>query len=132
MQLNFNNEINAIIEKSSNELTFNFQLKKIITIVVRKTFITLFAANYFVNNKFMYKQKTANAIFFVTIKFKILYNNKYQLLRFRFNEKTYFRLHQNFFFFFKSNYKLFNQKTNFFVIKRKIKKLTYEFELFSK
>ena len=69
----------------------------------------------------MFKQKVVDIILFVTTKFKITYNNKHKLLRFRFEKKIYFRLHYEYKLLFKSNRKFFNQKTNSFTIKKKSK-----------
>ena len=44
----------------------------------------------FFNNKFVFKQKIIDFTLFITTKFKITYNNKYKLLRFRFEKKSLF------------------------------------------
>ena len=131
-QFNLNNSVNAVINISSNEIVLKFKSREIFTVVINKKLIVELSVTHFFDNKFIFKQKIADVISFVATKVKIIYDNKHKILRFRLDEKIYFRLHHEYKLSFKLNRKLFNQKTNFFTIKRKVDKLTYELKLSSK
>ena len=49
---------------------------------------------------------------------------------FKSNEKIFLRLHKNYILFFKFNVKLFNQRIDSFIVKRRVKRLAYELNLF--
>ena len=50
----------------------------------------------------------------------------------KFENKFFFRFYKNYILFEKSNKKLLNQRIDFFLIKRRIKQLIYEFEFSSR
>ena len=83
----------------------------------------------FEKNRFVFQKKTDEIIVFATTKIKIFYDKRHQHLKFNFENKTYFRLYHEYFFSFQINAKLFNQKIESFLIKRKIKKFAYELNL---
>ena len=47
-------------------------------------------------------------------------------------DKTFLKLHHEYFLFEKHNRKLFNQKIDSFLVKRRVKRFAYEFKLFSR
>ena len=73
-----------------NKIVLKFKSREIFTIVINKKLIVKLNVTYFFNNKFVFKQKIIDVILFVTTKFKITYNNKHKLLRFRFEKKFIF------------------------------------------
>ena len=77
LQLFFNNVVNAVINKSSNQLTLKFKFKKMLIAVTAQKFSITLNTKHFVKNKFVFKQKTTNIILFATIKSKIRYNVRY-------------------------------------------------------
>ena len=68
-------------------------------------------------------------------KAKILYDSRYTSLLFKFENKTFLRLHHEYIISNKSKSKLFNQKTKLFLIKKRVDRLAYDVckkdELFS-
>ena len=114
----------------------NFQFREITTIVIisfvlRKSSsidISKFKST-FEQNRFIYQKEVDDVISYIVVKFKIIYDNRHQLLKLRFDDKTFLQLHHEYNLFNKSNVKLFNQRCESFLIKRRIDKLVYEFDL---
>ena len=129
LQLNLNNNVNVIIDIFSNEVALKFKSREIFTIVINKKLIVESNVTHFFHDKFLFRQKAADITSFATTKIKIKYDDKHKILRFRLDEKIYFRLHHEYRLLFKSNRKLFNQKTDSFTIKKKVDRLTYELKL---
>ena len=70
--------INAIINYVSNKIVFEFKSREILTIIVIKKFTTIInVKKKFANNKFIFRKKIVDVIFFVNAKIKIYYNVKY-------------------------------------------------------
>ncbi len=72
-----------------------------------------------------------NAIDFVNARFKIIFDFKHKSLAFNTSDKVYFRLHREYSLSEKKNLKLFNQRSDSYIILRKINNLTYELNLSS-
>ena len=81
------------------------------------------------NQRLKYQQKTADVTIFVNVKIKIYYDVKHQFIFFRFDDRVYLRLHQNYKFFDNHNRKMFNQRCEFFIVKRRVERLAYELNL---
>ena len=126
-----NNNQNVIIDKSFNEVILSFKSREVmISINIDKMFTVVSnSKSIFEENRFVYRKKVVDVIFFVVAKIKIVYDNRHQFLRFRFDEKTYLRLHHEYSLSFKFNRKLFNQRIDSFRIKKKMKRLVYELKL---
>lgn len=76
------------------------------------------------------RQKTANAVSFVNVKTKLYHDKRHNLLLMK--KKTYFKFHKNYKLFEKRNKKFSNQRCDLFLMKRRIDRLVYKFELFFK
>ena len=158
LQLVFNNAFNVSIDKFSNDIVYEFKIRKVIHVVVISfvviNFVTIdfvavdFAATAFVISKknidsktkqqltkieqtrFRYRIEAANVIFYVNAKFKIMYNARHVSLLFKSNEKTYLRLHHEYTLLNKLNRKLFNQRCDLFLIQKRVDLLIYQLILF--
>ena len=115
LQFRFNNNMNIIIERVFNKMTFDFLFRKIISVVtkisfeIHKSWSTALIDNFSIQkNRFVFRMKAANVIFFVVAKIKFIYNARHQFLKFNKKNNVYFKLHRNYFLLNKSNFKLFN------------------------
>ena len=79
--------------------------------------------------RFRYRIETADVIFYVNAKFKIMYDIKHIFLLFKSNDKAYLRLHHEYILSNKFNRKLFNQRNEFFIIQKRIDRLIYRLKL---
>ena len=82
--------------------------------------------------KFYYRQKIVDAISYVDITLKIRYNSMHVFFLLKSKNKTFLKLYHKYFLFEKHNRKLFNQKINSFLVKRRVKRFAYEFKLSSR
>lgn len=124
LQVFLNNLINTFIERALNEIMYNFKVREVFFAL---TFITVIKIN--INKeRFRYKTKVANVTFYAFVKFKIYYDFKHISFMLKSDEKTFLRLNHEY-KLFKDNVKLFNQRTKLFLIKRRIKRLTYKLKL---
>ena len=121
----FNNVFNAIIDKSSNEIIYDFKIRDVFVAFIKQ--ITFTNREF---ERFRHQKKSVDVTFYVMIRIKIIYDLKHFSLMFKSSEKIFFRLHKNYILFFKFNVKLFNQRINFFIVKRRVKRLAYELNLF--
>ena len=130
LQFNFNNNINATIEHILNKITLEFKFKKIFTIIAIKKFATIVETKInFAKNRFIFKKKVFNATFFVNVKFKIYYDVRHTSLFIKLKNFVYLILNRDYRLLFQSNKKFSQQKCDLFLIKKKIDRLTYKFEL---
>ena len=81
------------------------------------------------NQRLKYQRETTDVIVFVNVKIKIYYDFRHQIIFFRFDERVYLRLNHDYKLLDWFNRKMFNQKCDFFTIKRRVKRLTYELNL---
>jgi hypothetical protein len=72
------------------------------------------------------RQKVVDVIDFANTRFKIIYDDKHKFLAFNSKDKVYLRLHRKYSLSKKSNFKLSNQRSSSYVIKRKMKNAVYE------
>ena len=143
LQLIFNNAFNASIDRVSNEIVYEFKIRKIIHVVA----ISFVAAIVVVSTKnidskvkqqltkieqtrFRYRIEAADAIFYVSAKFKIMYDFRHVSLLLKSKNKAYFRLHYEYTLSDKLNRKLFNQRCDFFLIQKRVDRLAYQLTLF--
>jgi hypothetical protein len=75
------------------------------------------------------RKNVANVINFVSVRFKIIYDDKHKSLAFNIEDKVYLRLHNEYFLSKRDNLKLFNQRSDSYTIKRKIENVVYELNL---
>ena len=78
-----------------------------------------------------YRRKAVDVIVFVNAKFKIYYDVKHTSLLLNFDDYVYLRLHHEYQLFDKLNKKLSQQRCEFFLIKKRVKRLVYELDFFS-
>ena len=105
-------------------MIYEFKIKKIVFNLTKNVSI-----NNFVDRRNEYRRKIVDVDDFVNVKTKIYHNARYQSLMFKSKNRVYFRLYQKYNLFEHFNRKMFNQRCDFFLIKRCVKKLIYEFEL---
>ncbi len=97
-----------------------------------KSQITLLIENFKKNQQFLreiIRKNVANVINFVNARFKIIYDDKHKSLAFNTEDKAYLRLHHEYSLLEKRNSKLSNQRSNSYIILRKIDSLAYELNL---
>ena len=82
--------------------------------------------------RFHYRQKKVDAISYVDIISKIQYNSMYMFLLLKSKNKTFLKLHCEYFLLEKHNRKLFNQKIDSFLVKRRLKRFVYKLKLLSR
>lgn len=134
----FNNLFNASIEKFSNKICYEFKIRKtiydVVVIFVNKNIDKNVKTQLdnFEAMRFRYRQDVANVIFYASIIFKIEYDSKHISLLLKSKDKVFLRLYRNYIFLDKYNKKLNNQRIKFFLIKRRIDRLTYELDLSSR
>ncbi len=76
------------------------------------------------------RKNVADVINYVNVRSKIIYDEKHKLLAFNSDDKVYLRLHREYILSEKSNHKLSNQRSDSYVIKRKVENAVYELILF--
>ena len=139
LQFNLNNNVHVVIEKFFNQIVIDFQFRKIMIVVIMSfalrqssNTITIVAKSKFEKNRFVFQKKIDDVIAFVVAKSKILYDKKHQFLKLNFDDKTYFRFYHEYSLSSQINVKLFNQRIESFLVKRRIDKLAYELNLSSR
>ena len=125
LQTQLNNFVNVVIDFSFNEIIYDFKVRKVFTTLFVEQTIDL------LTQRLEYQQKVIEVIVFVNVKTKIYYNVRYTLLLLNINDYAYLRLNYNYRLLSKLNKKLFQQRYELFLIKKRVSKLTYEFNLFS-
>ena len=125
LQTQLNNAFNVIIDRSFNEMIYEFKLRDVLIALIRK-FIKIDDIDF---ERFRHQRKTIDVISYVMIKVKIIYDSRHTLLLFKSDDKIYLRLHKRYILSSKFNAKLFNQRIDSFLVKRRIKRLIYELNL---
>ena len=119
LQLFFNNLINVIINYVSNEIVFKFKSREMLTIIVIKKFTTIIdVKKKFANDKFIFRKKIVDVTFFVNAKIKIYYDVKHTSLLIKKNY-AFLKLNHDYRLSTHFNRKLFQQRYDFFLIKKK-------------
>ena len=119
-----NNVVNAFIKLSFNEIVYDFRVKKFIFVVKFQNI----SKNIF-QQRLKYQREIVDVIVFVNAKIKMYYDARHQSIFFRFDDRVYLRLHQKYQLSNRSNKKIFNQRCEFFIVKRRVDRLTYELKL---
>jgi hypothetical protein len=83
----------------------------------------------FFKNREIIRMNVINVIDFVSAKAKIIYDDHHKALIFNIEDKAYLRLHHEYFLLEKKNSKLSNQRSDSYIILRKIDNLAYELNL---
>ena len=136
LQFRLNNNINVVIDKTFNEIVLNFLSREVITVVIKSIDLRKFFSivlidlkSVFEQNQFVFRKKISNVISFAIAKIKIAYDAKHQIFKFNLDDYVYLRLHRDYNLSDKINSKLFNQRIDSFLVKRRIERLTYKFDL---
>ncbi len=84
------------------------------------------------NQKFLkeiIRKDVADVIDFANARFKVIFDIKHQSIAFNTEDRVYLRLHHEYFLLEKENIKLSHQRSDSYVIKRKIERAAYELKL---
>ena len=125
LQTQLNNFVNVVIDFSFNKIIYNFKVRKVFTTLFVEQIVDLLA------QRLKYRQKTVKVIAFVNVKTKIYYDARYTSLLLNVNNYAYLRLNHSYQLSSKLNKKLFQQRCKLFLIKKRVSKLAYEFNLSS-
>ena len=128
LQAQLNNAFNVIIDRSLNEMIYEFKLRDVLIALTRK-FIKIDDIDF---ERFRHQREAIDAISYVMTKVKIIYDSRHTFLLFKSDDKVYLRLHKRYTLSSKSNAKLFNQRIDSFLVKRRIERLIYELDLSSR
>jgi hypothetical protein len=138
IQTSLNNASNIATRLFSNELMYDFKLRNTLFALTNKLTSKQFTTSSFkilhmLNDmRIRNRQKTTNAVFFANVKVKIIHDKRHKFLFLNSEEKMFLRLHKKYNLFEIINRKLSQQKCDSFVIKRRVRRLTYELELFKR
>ena len=122
LQTQLNNASNAITDRLFNEMMYEFKLRDVLIALTRK-FIKIDDVDF---ERFRHQRETIDVILYVMTKIKIMYDARHILLLLKSNDKVFLRLHKKYTLLNKFNIKLFNQRVDSFLIKRRIERLIYE------
>jgi hypothetical protein len=132
IQASLNNSLNAAIELSSNEITYEFKIRDIlfflITEIIENTprFKILKLLN---QTRLRNRQEATNVVSFANVKVKIIHDKRHRSLFLNSKKKVFLRLHKEYNLSEIINKKLSQQKCDSFTVKRRVERLTYELEL---
>ena len=82
-----------------------------------------------IDNRIKNRREIVNALVFATFDIKIHYDNHYKIIKMKFNNKAYIKLHKRYYLFKLKNAKLFNQRVELFKKFYKYNKLIYKLNL---
>jgi hypothetical protein len=120
LQQKFMNTITST-KYSSNQILYEFN------IIWKLSMLNENYAN--TKNWDIIRQNVAQSIDFVSAKTKVVYDRQHKSLTFNVKNKAYLRLHHEYFLLEKENSKLSNQRSDSYIILRKISNLAYELNL---
>ena len=126
LQIQFNNFFNIVTKLTLNEIVYKFKIKKLIIVVdvkVDNIFNNIF------DRQLKFQREIVDIIVFTQVKIKIYYDVKHQFIFFHFENKVYFRFYHEYQFFDRFNWKMFNQRCELFIVKRRVEKLIYKLKL---
>lgn len=111
LQANLNNSVNADIEKSLNEIVYDFKIHELALFLTSEALVIEFD---FVNLRERYRKKAENVTSFVNAKVKIYYDSRHTSLLLKSENKAFLRLNREYRLSERSNAKLF-QSTHRFI-----------------
>ena len=99
-----NNFINASIEKSSNEIVYEMKSNEKFDVfdVITENQIDI------IDNRNKYRRNVVDVFIFATFDAKAHYDNRYKVIKMKFNNKAYIKLHKKNHLFKLKNAKHFN------------------------
>jgi hypothetical protein len=83
----------------------------------------------FSDNREIIRMNVIDAINFANVKSKVIYDDHHKSMTFNTDDKIYLRLHHEYSLLEKENIKLSHQRSDSYVIKRKMKRVVYELKL---
>lgn len=123
LQTNFNNFTFIDINKSLNEIVYNFKTTDISLLINSEDHFN-YAAEWFIN-----VFKAADAITFAKVKTKTWYDCNYKLMNLQVKDYAFLQLHHDYHLSNHSSKKLSQQYCDSFLVVKWVKKLTYELKL---
>ena len=128
-----NNFSNATTDLTSNEIVYEFKMKNKLTTLSTTIDGKLMQNKQLKKNlnkiRLQFRQKISNAVFFDNVKAKLMYDKRHKPFFLKKGDKTYLRLHKEYKLSDEFNKKLFNQRCDLFLIKRRISRFAYELKL---
>jgi uncharacterized protein YukE len=126
IQVSLNNSVNASIDLSSNEVLYEFKVKKslnLLRIDDENSFTSL------KKNRITLRKKIEKTIVFVNASMKIRYDSKWFQFNLKFENSVYLKLHKEYNQSDLTNKKFAKQRLESIKIVEKINKLIYKFEI---
>ena len=125
-QVQLNNFVNVIIDLFSNEINYEFKIRKaLFNLSKQQNVFADFFAQWL-----KYRRKTIDVFAFVNVKVRIHYDARYISLLLKVDDYVYFRLHQSYQLSNRFNRKISQQRCDFFFVKRRVERFAYELNLF--
>ena len=133
IQANMNNSPNATTGFTPNEIVYGFKVRDrltaLFTTIGGKLMQDKKLKKSLNETRLQVKQEASDAVFFGNAKAKLMYDKRHKPLLLKEGDKAYLRLHKGYKLPGEPNRKLFNQRCDPFLIKRRIGRLAYELEL---
>jgi hypothetical protein len=135
IQTNLNNSSNVVIELFSNKLMYDFKIRNTLFVITDRSIseqFTIFSKilDMLRNTRFRNRQETTDAVSFVNVKVKIIHDKRHKSLFLNSKKKVFLRLHKKYSLSEVINKKLSQQRCDSFTIKRRVKRLAYELDIF--
>ena len=111
-------------KRALNEIIYDFKMRDVLNALFNKQIFIDFDIKRYRNQR-----KTTNVISYVITKTKIFYDVRHKSLMLKSKNKIFLRFNKKYKLFDKNNFKLFNQRVELFLIKRRIKEFVYELNL---
>jgi hypothetical protein len=131
--LSWHEILSAMQHAFMNTITFTeYSLNQTLYEMNIRSQITLLVQNFMKNQQHLreiIRKNVANVINFVSVRFKIMYDDKHKSFAFNIEDKVYLRLHNEYFLLEKKNFKLSNQRFDSYTVKRKVENVVYELNL---
>ena len=126
LQVTLNNSANVAIDLSFNEICYGFK--------IRDAFIEVVAVDISINLNLIalrleYRRETVDVIAFVNAKVKIYHDARHTPLLLNVENYVYLRLHHEYHLSSRPNKKLFQQRCEPFLMKKRVGRLAYELDL---
>lgn len=128
LQALLNNLSNVTIDRSLNEIVYEFKSRDVLAALTRKV-ASITDLDF---ERYRHQKKIVNVTSYAMTKIKILYDFRHTLLLLNSDDKAFLRLNKKYILFDKSNVKLSNQRCESFLIKRRVDRLAYELDLSSR
>ena len=111
---------------SLNEIIYEFKVKKILSLLHDRDQSLV---NDISARRLKYRVEATNATAFANVKVKIYYDVRHTSLLLNLDDRAYLKLNHEYQLSSKSNRKIFSQRCDLFLVKRRVDRLAYELEL---